>query len=342
MRNVKSKMVYIICALLLILVGGTVSHAAISKPKNFRIQFVSEKGDVLEKFEYSVYAVQQVFLDKLNTKTYIDPKGYEYNVTGFRLQTWPGQNYTGKAGDDVPMSYDGVVAALRRAYDTLDTPYSLQASLVLRATGNRYATAIPIHVIWLNQDSEFVKEEIQELGRDNYYTDTPPKDYEIISVSATMTDIWKVGSEITVDEKSPTVYYNKFAEEYRIVYRLQLTKEQEAEIMGLLPESSDEGTGESESGTGETPGEPIVSTAEETTAPFETAVPVSTSEGQETEQTEPESAVIPTQTDESFRTGSGKTTLIIGLVIGIAVIYLIVISIGTNSKKKNTKRKTRL
>ena len=55
-----------------------------------------------------------------------------------------------------------------------------------------------------------------------------------------------------------------------------------------------------------------------------------------------ETASVPTQTDESFRTGAGKTTLIIGLVIGIAVIYLIVITIGTKNKKKTPRRKNKI
>ena len=55
----------IILALLLILVCSTVSHAAISKPKNFRIVYMSDKGTVLESFEWSVYAVQQVFVPVL-------------------------------------------------------------------------------------------------------------------------------------------------------------------------------------------------------------------------------------------------------------------------------------
>ena len=181
----------ILLALLLILVSGTVSHAAISRPKNFRIVYMSDNGTVLESFEWSVYAVQQVFLDKLNMKTYIDPKGYEYNVTGYRLTTWSGANYTGKSSED-SATYASIVAALRKAYDTLDAPYSLQATLLLKATGNKFSTDIPVHVIWLNQNTEFVKEEMQFLGRDGIYTDKPPKEYAIIGVEAMMTDIWNV------------------------------------------------------------------------------------------------------------------------------------------------------
>ena len=55
-----------------------------------------------------------------------------------------------------------------------------------------------------------------------------------------------------------------------------------------------------------------------------------------------ETVIVPTQTDESFRSGSNKTTLIIGLVIGIAVIYLIVIMIGTGSRNRKPKRKNRI
>ena len=213
----------------------------------------------------------------------------------------------------------------------------------MHPTGNRYAILIPVHIVWLNQNDEFVKQTDEELGRDGIYTDKPPEDYEVISVKAYMTDIWKIGSEITVDEKAPTVRYDKFAEEYRIVYRLNLTPEEEAEIMGLTPDTGGEST--EETGTGDTaPSETPDSTA---TAAEQTEEPDTQTAPQETETytedpAETVTAALPTQTDESFRTGSGRTTLIIGLVIGIAVIYLIVISIGTNSRKKNSKRKNRL
>ncbi len=331
----------ILLALLLILVSGTVSHAAISRPKNFRIVYMSDNGTVLESFEWSVYAVQQVFLDKLNMKTYIDPKGYEYNVTGYRLTTWSGANYTGKSSEDAA-TYSSIVAALRKAYDTLDAPYSLQATLLLKATGNKFSTDIPVHVIWLNQNNEFVKEEMQFLGRDGIYTDKPPKEYAIIGVEAMMTDIWNVGSEITINKNAPTVKYSKFAKEYRIVYRLDLTAEQEAEIMGQAEPTEEETT----NGAAETtvPAEIPESTAEtaasETTAAAETP---SASEGSaEYSVSDPaatETVTVPTQTDESFRSGSNKTTLIIGLVIGIAVIYLIIIMIGIGSRKKKKGRK---
>lgn len=339
----KTAKIFILCALLLITFSGIVSRAAISKPKNFRIVYKNEKGTELESFEWSVYAVQQVFLDKLNVRTYIDPKGYEYKVTGYRLKTWPGANYTGKASDDVSMNYNGIVAELRKAYDTLDTPYSLQATIVLKATGNKYSPNIPVHIIWLNQDSEFVKEEIEYLGRDGIYTDKPPKDYEIISVDAMMTDIWKVGSEITINKKSPTVRYNQFAEEYKIVYRLKLTKEEEAEIMGLVPGSTEAQTGESGSSANTETADTGTETVQETTAaPPSSEAGSSTAAHTLTDPAETETPVLPTQTDESFKTGSGRTTLIIGLVIGIGVIYLIVITIGTSSRKNKTRRKNRL
>ena len=331
---------FILLALLLILVSGLVSHAAISKPKNFRIVYMSDKGAVLESFEWSVYAVQQVFLDKLNLKTYIDPKGYEYNVTGYRLTTWPGANYTGKASAEVATDYNGIVTALRKAYDTLDAPYSLQATVVMKATGNKYSTDIPVHVIWLNQNSEFVKEEIQYLGRDGTYTDKPPKEYEILSVDAMMTDIWKVGSEITINPKAPTVRYSKFAEEYRIVYHLNLSSEQEAEIMGRQTDSSEES---SESVSESTlPAESTESAAGTASASGTSDTPETSSVYAAPDPAETGTVTVPTQTDESFRSGSGRTTLIIGLVIGIAVIYLIVITIGTNSKKKKNKHKNRI
>ncbi len=335
----------LLLALLLILVSGTVSHAAISKPKNFRIVYMSDKGTVLESFEWSVYAVQQVFLDKLNLKTYIDPKGYEYNVSGYRLKTWSGANYSGTASEDAASSYSGITAALRKAYDTLDAPYSLQATLVMKATGNKYSTDIPVHVIWLNQNNEFVKEETQFLGRDGTYTDKPPKDYEIIGVEAMMTDIWNVGSEITINRNSPTVRYSKFAKEYRIVYRLDLTPEQEAEIMGQTESSEEEAeTGGSENTVPEGGTESTAETsAAETEASSETdPVPAVPTESSVTDPAATETVTVPTQTDESFRSGSNRTTLIIGLVIGIAVIYLIVITIGTNSRDKKPKRKNRL
>ena len=327
----------ILFALLLILISGTVSHAAISKPKSFRIVYKSDKGTVLESFEWSVYAVQQVFLDKMNISTYIDPKGYEYKVTGYLLTTWPGANYTGKASADVSTTYSAIVTALRKAYDTLDTPYSLQATLVMKATGNKYSTDIPVHVIWLNQENEFVKEEIEYLGRDGTYTDKPPKEYEIISVDAMMTDIWNVGSEVTINPKSPTVRYNKFAKEYKIVYRLQLTAEQEAEIMGGTPGSSEAEIAESTA-----PAKSSESDAETTTVSEPTSQPAGTTASTQTDPAQTETVVMPTQTNESFNTGANRTTLIIGLVIGIAVIYLIVISIGTNGKKKKTKPKNRI
>ena len=342
----KNGRIRILFVLLLILVSGTVSYAAISKPKNFRVVYMSDKGTVLESFEWSVYAVQQVFLDKLSVKTYIDPKGYEYNVTGYRLQTWSGANFTGTASDDVATSYSGIVSVLRRAYDTLDPPYSLQATLVMKATGNKYSADIPVRVIWLNQNNEFVKEETQTLGRDNSYTDKPPKEYEILSVDAMMTDIWNVGSEITIDPKAPTVRYSKFAGEYRIVYRLNLTPEQEAEIIGLAQESGEEessSAGSESSGAGETAESPAKTTAEgakaSDTAPPETAPQESAAENSMSSPEMTETVVVPSQTDESFKNGSGRTTLILGLVIGIAVIYLIVITIGTNSRGKKSGRK---
>ncbi len=334
----------IILALLLMLVCSTVSHAAISKPKNFRIVYMSDKGTVLESFEWSVYAVQQVFLDKLNLKTYIDPKGYEYNVTGYRLTTWPGANYTGKASEEAA-TYSSILSALRKAYDTLDPPYSLQATLIMKATGNKYSTDIPVHVIWLNQNNEFVKEGTQFLGRDGTYTDKPPKDYEIIGVEAMMTDIWNVGSEITINKNAPTVRYSKFAKEYRIVYRLDLTPEQESDIMGQAESSAEETeTTASESAV---PGESTESYAEasaaETEASSEPAgVSEEPSENTGSDPAATETVIVPTQTDESFRSGSNKTTLIIGLVIGIAVIYLIVIMIGTGSRNRKPKRKNRI
>ena len=331
----------ILLALLLILVSGTVSHAAISRPKNFRIVYMSDNGTVLESFEWSVYAVQQVFLDKLNMKTYIDPKGYEYNVTGYRLTTWSGANYTGKSSEDAA-TYSSIVAALRKAYDTLDAPYSLQATLLLKATGNKFSTDIPVHVIWLNQNNEFVKEEMQFLGRDGIYTDKPPKEYAIIGVEAMMTDIWNVGSEITINKNAPTVKYSKFAKEYRIVYRLDLTAEQEAEIMGQAEPTEEETT----NGAAETtvPAKIQESTektaASETTAAAETpSAPEGSAEYSVSDPAATETVTVPTQTDESLRSGSNKTTLIIGLVIGIAVIYLIIIMIGTGSRKKKKGRK---
>jgi len=329
----------IFLALLLIVLSSTVSHAAISKPKNFRIVFMSDKGVVLESFEWSVYAVQQVFLDKLNTRIYIDPKGYEYSVSAYRLKTWTGANYTGTASEDLTSSYSGIVSALRKAYDSLDSPYSLQATLVMKATGNKYSIDIPIHVIWLNQNNEFVKEEIQYLGRNGAYTDKPPKEYEILGVDAMMTDIWNVGSEITIDKNAPTVRYSKFAKEYRIVYRLNLTPEEESDIVSLPQDPSEEESGSS--GTESMSSSPVASAEAESgeSSPAETEQTQEyTPEHISTDPGITETVSVPTQTDESFRSGSGKITLIIGLVIGIAVIYLIVIAIGKDSRKKPKRR----
>ena len=44
----KRVLISILFIMLLIAFGGTVSHAAISKPKNFRIVYVSEEGKELE------------------------------------------------------------------------------------------------------------------------------------------------------------------------------------------------------------------------------------------------------------------------------------------------------
>ena len=168
----------------------------------------------------------------------------------------------------------------------------------------------------------------------------------LVSIGALdLTDIWKIGSEITVDKKAPTVRYNKFAEEYRIVYRLNLTEEEEAEIMGLNEETVPEG---SESSSAE---DPSAASSEppsgEQTGDAETTVPSSQKETTEstalsTDPAETETVLPPTQTDESYSNGSKRVTLILGLVIGIAVIYLIVITIGTNSRGKNRKKKNRL
>ncbi len=329
----------ILFSLLLILFSSTVCHAVISKPKNFRIVMKSEKGTVFESQEWSVYAVQQVFLDKMSSvqPTYIDSKGYEYNFVGYRLMTWSGNNYSGKASADTAMTYNEIVAALRRAYDTLDPPYSMQVTLAYKATGNKYSTDIPVHVIWLNQNSELVKEETQHLGLNGIYKDKAPKEYEIISVEATMTDIWNVGSEITIDQKSPSVKYNKFAKEYRIVYMLKLTPEQEAKIMNAASAPSEEKLPETTAAVKST------ESAAETTAATETkARPSAPSINTVPDSSQNGTVTVPTQTDESYNSGSNRITLIIGLVIGIAVIYLIVIMIGSNSKKKKPKRKNRL
>ena len=91
---------FIVTALLLLLACGTISRAAISEPKDFRILYVSESGEELERIEYSVYAVQQVFLDKLQETAYIDPNGYEYRAAGFRWQAaaWERRKTAPKAG----------------------------------------------------------------------------------------------------------------------------------------------------------------------------------------------------------------------------------------------------
>ncbi len=344
-QMLKKRFVLFLLMALTVLSFSIICHADSNKPKNFRILYVSEDGRELEHIDYKVYQVQQIFLDKLALKSYIDPEGYEYNPTGYRVKTWSERDFKGSESEDVPMGYYGVVDELNKIYSNQEPPWSIQASIVLHANGGKYPTSNLVRVLWLNQDSELIREEQYTIGREESYTDEVPSGYEIISVKAFMMDIWKINNETTIDPAHPTVTYDKFAEEYSIVYRMNLTPEQEAEIKGQeetteaesasgQPESSEstESTSASEPQSSESPAESS-SVRDETTK----AYPVT--------EADKESEIMPsTKADESYSGSNNRVTLILGCVIAVVVIYLVIISIGINSKKrkKNKKKDYRL
>ena len=326
---------FIVTALLLLLACGTISRAAISEPKDFRILYVSESGEELERIEYSVYAVQQVFLDKLQETAYIDPNGYEYRAAGFRWQSWPGKHYTGTASNERSMGYEGIVDALRRAYNSMDPPWSLQASIVMHPTGAKYNAENKIRIIWMNQDQDPVREEEALIGRGESYTDTPPEGYKILSVKAYMLDVWKINNELTIDPERPALQYDKFCDEYSIIYTLELSKEEEDELRGLNTESSEEESGSAE----ETASDPAESS--ETTQP-QTEKAGNTSAAYPAENASDVPLPSTAKADESFSSGGNRTTLIIGLVMGIVVIYVAILVIGTSRSKNKKKGRKRL
>ncbi len=344
----KHKALLFILMLLTVCTFSFVSHADTSnnKPKNFRIMYMSEDGKELEYEDHSAYVLQQIFLDKLLITSYIDPEGYEYNPTGYRIKTWPGRNFEGEPSEDKPVGYYELADQLGKIYGNQDPPFSIQATIVLHPNGGKYSPTNLVRVIWLNQDSDLVKEVQYTIGRGESYTDEVPTRYTITSVKAFMMDMWKINNETTIDPAHPTVTYDKFGEEYSIIYRMELTPEQEAEIKGI-PET----TGEEESSDGtdpETSSEENGSASETTEAETEestTAAPETTKAYPATEAASETESSIPdtTKTDESYSGGgSSRITLIIGCVIAVIVIYLVIISIGINSNRNRKKKKKRL
>lgn len=345
----KFRLKLLILFLLTVISFGTVSHADSNKPKDIRILYVSEKGKELEHFDYKVYAVQQVFLDKMAVSSYIDPDGYEYNTTGYRVKTWPERGFGGTPSEDVPAGYYAATAELGKIFSSQTPPWSLQISIVLHANGAKYPTENLVRILWLNQSSELVKEEQRSIKRGESYTDEVPSGYDIVSVSASMMDIWNISNEITIDPAHPTVAYNKFGQEFSIIYRMNLTDEQAAEIKSgqetaegndaaqvkqeaeaKPPENTDEPENppaQAESG----------SASSGINAP-ETAATKAVSQT-ETEKNKGGETIPPTEVDESYTGTSSRITLILGCVIGVAVIYLLIISIGMSRRNKRRRNK---
>lgn len=335
----KTGIIFLFLMMLTVFSFSFVSHANSGQPKNFRILYMSDTGKELEHEDFDVYAVQQIFLDKLNIPHYIDPEGNEYDTVGYRFMSWSGRDFEGTASEDKTLGYYGVVEELRRIYASPEPPLSMQATIVLHANGAKYSASNLVRVLWLNQNSDLVREVQYTIGRGESYTDEVPEGYEITSVKAFMMDIWKINNETTIDPEHPSVTYNKLGEEYTIVYRMNLTAEQEAEIRGTSPETTVAETSSVPETTAPQTGEETEPSSETALSTEETASKAyPAAEAQESELTVPET----TKADESYSGGSNRVTLILGCVIAVAVIYLVIISIGISSSKNRKNKKKRL